>query len=324
MNNNERLNEAKKVFDVEIKALEKTRDSLDEDFLKILDLVVNCEGRVILTGMGKPGHITKKLAATFASLGTPAFSLHPGEALHGDLGMVTDKDLVIAISYSGESDEITRILPNVKMIGATLVGITGNPESTLAKMSDYTQIFPSFEEACHMNLAPTSSTTVTLAYGDALAVTASQIYGFTEQNFGLFHPAGSLGKKLIIKVKDIMEEGENNAIVTRDATLKMAIVELSKKGLGMVTVVNDDNSIAGVITDGDLRRLLEKDVDVYTLGVEEVMCNHPSIVNQDTFAIDTLRLLKERNISCVPVINENNEAIGTIGLQTILNAGIVA
>ena len=323
MNNDERLNVAKKVFDVEIEAMQKTRDSLDEDFLKILDLIVNCEGRVILTGMGKPGHITKKLAATFASLGTPAFSLHPGEALHGDLGMVTDKDLVIAISYSGESDEIVRILPNIKMIGATLVGITGNAESTLAKMSDCVQVFPAFNEACHMNLAPTSSTTATLAYGDALAVTASQIYGFTEQNFGMFHPAGSLGKKLILKVKDIMVAGEDNAVVTRDATLKNTIVELSKKGLGIVTILNDDNSIAGVITDGDLRRLLEKGVDVYAMGVEEAMTTTPSRIEEDKFAVEALKLLKERNISSAPVVDKDGKVTGTIHLQKILNTGIV-
>lgn len=323
MNNDERLNVAKKVFDVEIEAMQKTRDSLDEDFLKILDLIVNCEGRVILTGMGKPGHITKKLAATFASLGTPAFSLHPGEAMHGDLGMVTDKDLVIAISYSGESDEIVRILPNIKMIGATLVGITGNAESTLAKMSDYVQVFPAFKEACHMNLAPTSSTTATLAYGDALAVTASQIYGFTEQNFGMFHPAGSLGKKLIIKVKDIMADGEKNAVVSRGATLKSAIVELSKKALGIVTVVNEDNTIAGVITDGDLRRLLEKGVDVYAMEVEEAMTTTPSWIQEDEFAVEALKLLKERNISSVPVVDKEGKVTGTIRLQKILNTGIV-
>ena len=323
MDSKERLREAKRVFDVEIQALEQTRDCLDKPFLDILDLIVNCKGRVILTGMGKPGHITRKLAATFASLGTPAFALHPAEALHGDLGMVTENDVVIAISYSGESEEITRILPNIKMIGATLVGITGNGESTLAKMSDYVQVLPPFEEACHMKLAPTSSTTVTLAYGDALAVTASEIYGFTEKNFGMFHPAGSLGKKLIIKVKDIMAQGEDNAVISKDETLKTAIVELSKKALGIVTVIDEQGRIAGVITDGDLRRLLEKGVDVYTLSVEEVMCKSPSIIGQERFAIDALKMLKERNISSMPVVDENNAVVGTIGLQKILNAGIV-
>lgn len=323
MDNREKLSEAKRVFDIEIQAMEQTRDALGQEFLDILDLVVNCSGRVILTGMGKPGHITRKLAATFASLGTPAFALHPAEALHGDLGMVTEKDVVIAISYSGESEEITRILPNIKMIGATLVGITGNGESTLAQMSDYVQVLPAFEEACHMKLAPTSSTTVTLAYGDALAVTASEIYGFTEKNFGMFHPAGSLGKKLIIRTRDIMASEEDNAIISRNETLKTAIIELSKKALGIVTVVDEENKIMGVITDGDLRRLLEKGVDVYTLSVEEVMSKKPSVIEEKEFAIDALRILKERNISSMPVVDAEGRAVGTIGLQKILNAGIV-
>ena len=221
----DRLLEGKKVFDTEIAALEKTRDALDDTFLKILDLVVNCEGKVIITGMGKPGHIAAKLAATFSSLGTPSFRLHPAEAMHGDLGMVSSNDVVIAISFSGESDEIVRILPNMKMIGATLIGITGNPNSTLAKASDVVQVLPKFEEACYLGLAPTSSTTAVLCYGDALAVVASGIYGFKDVDFGKFHPAGSLGKKLILKVDDLMAKNDKNAKVHVSVPLKDAIVE---------------------------------------------------------------------------------------------------
>ena len=196
-----KLLEGKKVFEIEIEALNRTKDALDETFVAILDLITSCKGKVIVTGMGKPGHIAKKLAATFASLGTPAFCLHPGEAMHGDLGMIAENDIVIAISYSGESDEIVKILPNIKLIGAKLVGITGNANSTLAKYSDIVQVFPNFDEACYLGLAPTSSTTVTLCYGDALAVVASGVYGFQKSDFGKFHPAGTLGKKLILKVK---------------------------------------------------------------------------------------------------------------------------
>ena len=323
MDEREKLEEARRVFDVEINALQQTRDVLGREFLDILSLITGCKGRVIITGMGKPGHIARKLAATFASLGTPSFALHPAEALHGDLGMITEQDVVIAISYSGESEEITRILPNIKMIGASLVGITGNSVSTLAKMSDYVQVLPAFDEACHLKLAPTSSTTVTLAYGDALAVTASEIYGFKEENFGMFHPAGALGKKLIIKVKDIMAKGDDNAIISKEETLKTAIVELSKKVLGIVTVVDSQGMIAGVITDGDLRRFLEKGVDVYTLGVEEVMSKSPSVIYEGKFAIDALKMLKERNISSAPVVDQTGKAVGTVGLQKILAAGIV-
>ena len=194
----DRLTEGKRVFDIEIAALEKTRDALNDTFLQILDLITNCEGKVIITGMGKPGHIAAKLAATFASLGTPSFRLHPAEGMHGDLGMVSANDVVIAISFSGESDEIVRILPNIKIIGAKLVGLTGNPNSTLAKASDIVQVLPKFEEACYLGLAPTSSTTAALCYGDSLAVVASGVYGFKDSNYAIFHPAGSLGKKLIL------------------------------------------------------------------------------------------------------------------------------
>lgn len=318
----DKLAEAKRVFNKEILALEKTRDALNDTYLKILDLIINCEGKVIVTGMGKPGHIAAKLAATFASLGTPAFRLHPAEAMHGDLGMVSASDVVIAISFSGESDEIVRILPNIKMIGAKLVGITGNPNSTLAQASDIVQVLPKFEEACYLGLAPTSSTTAVLCYGDSLAVVASGIYGFKDSDFGRYHPAGSLGKKLILKVQDLMAEGEKNAKVHVSVPLKDAIIELSKKGLGAVSVVDDDERLLGIITDGDLRRQLEKGVDVYNLKVEDVMSPHPTTMSKEKLAIEALKVLKERNISCL-IVTENEKAIGTIRLQDIIGVGIV-
>ena len=317
-----RLAEAKRVFDIEIKALEKTRDALNDTYLQILELITNCEGKVIVTGMGKPGHIAAKLAATFASLGTPSFRLHPAEAMHGDLGMVSANDIVIAISFSGESEEIVRILPNIKMIGAKLVGLTGNPNSTLAKASDVVQVLPKFEEACHLGLAPTSSTTAALCYGDSLAVVASSIYGFKDSNYALFHPAGSLGKKLILKVENLMKTGDRNAKVHIKAPLKDAIIELSKKGLGAVTVVDDDDNVLGIITDGDLRRQLEKGADVYSLKVEEIMSKNPSTVSKELLAVEALKILKEKNISCLIVV-EKSRAIGTIRLQDIIGVGII-
>lgn len=318
----DRLLEAKKVFDTEITALEKTRDALDDTFLQILDLVVNCKGKVIITGMGKPGHIAAKLAATFSSLGTPSFRLHPAEAMHGDLGMVSSNDVVIAISFSGESDEIVKILPNIKMIGATLVGITGNPNSTLAKASNVVQVLPKFEEACYLGLAPTSSTTAVLCYGDALAVVASGIYGFKDVDFGKFHPAGSLGKKLILKVDDLMAKDEKNAKVHISVPLKDAIIELSKKGLGAVSVVEDEDKLVGIITDGDLRRQLEKGADIYNMKVEDIMSSNPLTICRDKLAIEALRIMKDRNISCL-VVCEEGKAIGTIRLQDIIGVGIV-
>lgn len=318
----DKLAEARRVFDIEIGALEKTRDALDETFVKILDLVTGCQGKVIITGMGKPGHIGTKIAATFASLGTPSFFLHPGEAMHGDLGMISANDVVIAISYSGESDEIVRILPNIKMIGATLVGITGNEKSSLAQASDVVQVLPEFKEACYLGLAPTSSTTAVLCYGDALAVVASGIYGFKDVDFGKFHPAGSLGKKLILKVDDLMAEGSKNAKVHINRSLKDAIVELSRKGLGMVSVVGDEDNLLGVITDGDLRRQLEKGVDIYSLKVEDIMTKSPITIQQGELAIDALNLLKKKNVSCLPVLL-GTKIVGTIRLQDIIGIGII-
>lgn len=317
----DRLAEGRKVFDIEIEALQKTRDCLDDIFLQIIDLITNCSGKVIVTGMGKPGHIAAKLAATFASLGTPAFRLHPAEAMHGDLGMISSNDIVIAISYSGESDEIVRILPNIKMIGAKLVGITGNINSTLAHASDIVQILPRFKEACYLGLAPTSSTTAVLCYGDSLAVVASEIYGFNDSDFGKFHPAGSLGKRVVFRVKDLMTQGDKNAKVHINVTLKDAIIELSKKGLGAVSVVDDEGSLLGIITDGDLRRQLEKGVDVYDLKVEDIMYPKPTTINKERLAVEALKIMKEKNISCL-LVTENNKAIGTIRLQDIIGVGI--
>ncbi|MFR8584503.1 MAG: SIS domain-containing protein [Thomasclavelia ramosa] len=319
----DKLEEGKRVFDIELEALEKTRDILNETFVTILDLITDCNGKVIVTGMGKPGHIATKLAATFSSLGTPSFYLHPGEAMHGDLGMISSNDVVIAISYSGESDEIVKILPNIKMIGATLIAITGNGESSLAKAADVVQVLPQFDEACYLGLAPTSSTTAVLCYGDALAVVASGVYGFKDVDFGKFHPAGALGKKLLLKVNDLMDKDENNAMVYQNSLLTEAIMELSEKALGIVSVVDEHNTLLGVITDGDLRRQLNKKVDVYNLSVDEVMTRTPKVIETNKMAINALQLMKDNNIAALPVVDEKRALIGIIRLQSILNAGIV-
>lgn len=317
------LMEGKRVFDIEIAALAKTRDTLGKEFVEILKLITKCEGKVIVTGMGKPGHIAKKMAATFASLGTPSFYLHPGEAMHGDLGMVSAKDIVIAISYSGESDEIVKILPNIKLIGATLIGITGNANSTLAHSSDIVQVLPAFEEACYLNLAPTSSTTAVLSYGDALAVVASGIYGFKDSGFGKFHPAGALGKKLILRVCDLMAKGEDIPCVKSGILLMDAIPIMSKKGLGIVSVVDDNNFLLGIICDGDLRRIIERKLDIYSVAVDDVMIQNPKVIASDKLAVDALRFIKQHSINNLPVVDEHNKLIGTITWQQIEKAGIV-
>lgn len=318
----DKLLEGKRVFDLEIEALQKTRDSLDFTFVDILDLITCCSGKVIMIGMGKPGHIAAKVAATFASLGTPAFHLNPAEAMHGDLGMISANDVVMVISYSGESDEIISILPNIKLIGASIVAVTGNANSTLAKYADVVQVLPPFTEACYLGLAPSSSTTAALCYGDALAIVASGIYGFKDVDFGKFHPAGALGKKIILRVDDIMAKGNENAVIENDVNLKEVIIELSKKGLGIVSVVNKQGLLEGVITDGDLRRQLEKGVDVYKLQVQDIMSRKPITIETDRLAIEALNLMKEKNISCIPVI-KNGVAIGTVRMQSIISVGIV-
>lgn len=319
----DKLSAARRVFDIEIEALLKTRDSLDSVFENILDMIVMCKGKVIITGIGKPGHVATKIAATFASLGTPAFFLHPGEAMHGDLGMISAHDIVIAISYSGESDEIISILPNIKLIGAKIVAITGNGNSTLASFADIVQVLPTFQEACTLGLAPTSSTTVELCYGDALAVAASEIYGFKDVDFGKFHPAGALGKKLVLKVEDLMVAGENNSVVNVTATMMDTVIELSKKGLGMVSIVSAEGNLMGIITDGDLRRQLEKKTDIYNMSVSDVMTKKPHTIGSKRMAVEALNILKEMNVSCMPVVS-NGKPIGTIRLQDIIGAGIIS
>ncbi len=317
------IKEAGSVFDKEILALEKTKAALDEGFREILMLLVNCTGKVIVTGIGKPGHIDSKIAATLASLGTPAFYLHPAEALHGDLGMVQESDVVLITSYSGESEEVIRLLPTLHEIGCTTVAITGNGRSTLARECAYRFVLPPFEEACYMHLAPTSSTTALLVLGDALAVVASRMRNFTEKDFGLNHPAGALGKKLLVKVSDLMYTGERNAVVVRGSTLRSAIVEMSSKGLSMVTVTDEEGRLAGIITDGDLRRMLERGVDVYRENVDAVMTASPKWIDQREMAVNALQIMNNFRITGMPVLNGQGRVSGSILMQDIIKAGIV-
>ena len=316
------IEEGKKLFDTEIAALESVKLALDENFEKIVSLIVECKGKVVITGMGKPGHIGTKIAATMASLGTPSFYLHPAEALHGDLGMLREHDVLIAISFSGESEEVTRLIPSVKVIGCPLVAITGNPESTLAVHADYSFVFPKFKEACSMNLAPTSSTTAALVLGDAFAVCASKIYGFNENNFALFHPAGSLGKKLLYKVSDLMKSGEDNAVVDKSASLKDAIIEMSKKALGIVNIT-DGEKLLGIFTDGDLRRIMASEINVYEASISEIMKTNPTVIDPSSLAVEAMNIITKNNISALPVV-DNGVLIGTIRINDIASVGIIA
>ena len=317
------IQEAHSIFNKEIAAIEATRDALGPDFEKMVELILHCRGKVVLTGMGKPGHIATKIAATFASLGTPSFFMHPGEAMHGDLGMVEEKDVVILMSYSGESEEVTRLMPVLREIGCTTVAITGKPKSTLARECQYHFFFPPFEEACYMHLAPTSSTTALLVLGDALALVVSRAKNYTKEDFGLHHPAGALGKKLLTKVQNLMHSGTENATILTGNTLRSAIVEMSAKGLSMVTVVDAENKLLGIITDGDLRRMLEKGLDVYNQSVDTVMTRNPKWIDCREMAVNALQRMNDLRITCMPVLDENGFVIGSILLQDIIKAGIV-
>lgn len=317
------ITEARAVFDKEIEALTRTRDALGEDFSNMVDLVLNCRGKVVLTGMGKPGHIGTKIAATLASLGTPAFFMHPAEAMHGDLGMVEEKDVVILMSYSGESEEVTRLMPTLHEIGCKTVAITGKPKSTLARECQYHFIFPEFEEACYMHLAPTSSTTALLVLGDALALVVSRAKNYTREDFGLYHPAGALGRKLLVHVSDLMHAGKENAVVREQSSLREAIVEMSSKGLSMVSVVDKDGKLKGVITDGDLRRMLERGIDVYHEVIDHVMTKTPRWIDSRDMAVNALQIMSDLKITGMPVLNEEQQVVGTILMQDIFKAGIV-
>ena len=315
--------EAQAVFDKEIEALRKTRDSLGEDFEKLVELVLHCRGKVILSGMGKPGHIGTKMAATLASLGTPAFFMHPAEAMHGDLGMVTKEDVVILMSYSGESEEVTRLMPVLQEIGCITVAITGNASSTLNRECMYHFVFPAFEEACYMHLAPTSSTTALLVLGDALAITVAKLRNYTKEDFGLHHPAGALGKKLLVKVSDVMHKGGENAVIPMGSSLRSAIVEMSSKGLSMVTIVDEENHLKGIITDGDLRRMLEKGIDVYNETIDVVMTPNPKWIDCREMAVNALQFMSDRHITGMPVLDESGAVVGSVLMQDIFKAGIV-
>lgn len=321
------IQNAKNVFDIEIAALKEIENCINNKFEEIIQMIYECEGNVIFTGMGKSGHIAKKISATFSSLGTPSFYLHPAEARHGDLGMVTNRDIVIAISNSGETEEVIAILTSLKKIGAKIIGISANKNSTLLVNSDIAYDIPKVEEACYLKLAPTSSTTGVLVLGDALAVCLSIKKGFSKDNFALFHPSGALGKQLLTKVDDIMIKGKNNAVVTENATLKETILELSSKGLGVVNVVDNEGKLVGIFTDGDLRRLLAKlsVCSLESIQIKDVMTFNPTVIEKGKLAVDALNMMKgaknKQTISCLPVVEQTN-LHGIVLIRDLIRNGI--
>jgi len=305
-------------------AVDALLSTLDEQALiRACQEVLTCKGRVVVTGMGKSGHIGNKIAATLASTGTPAFFVHPGEAAHGDMGMITADDVVIALSNSGESSEIATLIPLIKRLKAPLISITGNPDSTLAKAAD-SHLYAGVEkEACPLDLAPTSSTTVALVMGDALAVALLEARGFTAEQFAFSHPGGSLGRRLLLKVETIMHCGSQIPQVQEDTSIKEALLEMTQKGLGMTTVVNTQNQLSGIFTDGDLRRALDKDIDFHHTAVKDAMTENCTTIAPDKLAAEALQIMEEKKINALVSTTENNEVIGVINMHDLLRAGVL-
>lgn len=311
------------VINTEQQAVAELTQYIDEGFELACQLIFDCAGRVIVIGMGKSGHIGGKIAATFASTGTPSFFVHPGEASHGDLGMVTKDDIVLAISNSGETGEVVGIIPVIKRIGAKLVGMSSNPLSTLAKLSDTHVCIKVSKEACPLGLAPTSSTTATLVMGDAIAVALLNARGFTADDFALSHPGGSLGKRLLLRLTDIMHTGDRLPIVNQNAHIKDALVEMSAKGLGMTAVVNDDNVLSGLFTDGDLRRILDDETDIHQDTIRTVMTRSPRVAYADMLAAEALKIMEDKKINGLIIVDDNNHPIGAMNMHDLLKSGVL-
>lgn len=316
------ISRAKKVFKDEIETLETIQNNIENTFAQIVKEIISCKGKIILCGMGKSGHIAKKISATLSSLGFPSFFLHPAEAMHGDLGMVSSEDITIFLSNSGETQEILSILPSLKLIGTKLIALVGKNNSALENMCDITQVLSIKKEACYLNLAPTSSTTAMLVYGDALAVVAADVCGFSKTDFGMRHPAGTLGKKVLMKVQNIMAKNEDIPIVENGCKITNAIMEMSKKGLGVVAIVNKNNKLIGLLTDGDLRRAIEKKVDLYNDIIDSIMTKNPKYITEDLLVIDVLNKLKINCLNNYPVIDNQMRVIGMITCQMIIREGI--
>jgi len=315
--------QALEVLRIEANAIAQLEQFLNEDFERACTLILQNPGKVIVSGIGKSGHIANKIAATLASTGTPAFFVHPGEASHGDLGMLSQGDVVIAISNSGETSELLTIVPVIKRMGLTLIAMTGNPTSTLAQLADVHICVSVPQEACPLGLAPTASTTATLAMGDALAVAVLDARGFSADDFALSHPGGSLGRKLLLRLEDIMHKPPLVPIVHRQASIKDALLEISRKGLGMTTVINDNGSLAGIFTDGDLRRILDQRLDIHSTAIEHVMTVKCITAKADMLAAEALNIMQQKKINGLIILNSQSEPIGAMNMHDLLRAGVL-
>ncbi len=317
------LQTARKVLDAEAQAVASLKSNLDDQFSDACQRLLDCSGRVVVTGVGKSGHIANKIAATLASTGTPAFFVHPAEASHGDLGMITKEDVVIAMSYGGESDELKTILPVIKRLKVPLIALTGQPTSSLAKAADAVLNVSVSQEACSLGLVPTNSTTATLAMGDALAVAVLEARGFSADEFARTHPGGKLGKKLLLKVKDIMVCDNTLPTVISGTLLKDSLFSMSAGQLGFLAVVDQHSKLLGVFSDGDLRRALDHNTDITTTCIDDVMTTGGYAVNEEQLAADALLIMEQRRIYALPVLDNHNRVCGALNMHTLLHAGIV-
>lgn len=311
------------VIQVEAQAINALAEQINDNFVVACKLLFVCTGRVVVIGMGKSGHIAGKIAATLASTGTPAFFVHPGEASHGDLGMITKQDVVLALSNSGETEEILKILPIIKRLGVPLIAMTGNPTSTLGMVATTHINVAVAQEACPLGLAPTSSTTAALVMGDALAVSLLEARGFTRDDFALSHPGGSLGRRLLLRVSDIMHAGNDIPSVTESAFISQALLEMTEKKLGMTAIVNVGNQVIGIFTDGDLRRTLAKNIDIHHTAISEVMTSHCAVIFKDILAAEAMQIMEQKKINALIVVDDQRLAIGALNMHDLIRAGIV-
>lgn len=311
------------VIDTEAGAVRALADKIDTRFIRACHYMLECKGRVVVTGMGKSGHIGSKVAATLASTGTPAFFVHPGEASHGDLGMITSNDVVIAMSNSGETDEILTIVPLIKRLGVPLISLTGNPDSRLSQEADVNLDISVAKEACPLGLAPTSSTTAALVMGDALAVALLETRGFSAEDFARSHPGGRLGRRLLLHVEDIMHKDERIPAVDTGTSLSQALVEITQKGLGMTAVIDNAKRVLGVFTDGDLRRTLDKSVDIHSTSIDAVMTPRCKTIGAKQLAVEAAKLMEEKKINALPVVDEDGILIGALNMHDLLRSGVV-
>ncbi|ODC05141.1 D-arabinose 5-phosphate isomerase [Terasakiispira papahanaumokuakeensis] len=317
------LGSAQRTLSLEAAAIEQLQQYLDQHFVQACEYMLHCKGRVVVTGMGKSGHIGNKIAATLASTGTPSFFMHPGEASHGDLGMLTRQDVVLALSNSGETQEVTSLLPLFKRLGVPVISMTGNSESTLAVEAESHLYVGVPREACPLNLAPTSSTTATLAMGDALAIALLEARGFSTEDFAFSHPGGSLGRRLLLKVADIMHTNEQIPVVKGEASLRDALLEMTHKGLGFTCVVDAEHRLLGVYTDGDLRRTLDQDVDFHQLKVSQVMTPEGLTARPDMLAAEVVHLMETHKVNALPVIDHQQRPVGALNMHDLLRAQVI-